>query len=377
VFILPLFLATFLTGCLEAQPALEVIERGSGDFNIETVSDALTKPWGVATLPDGTYFITEIGGTAKLISGDGAKEISGLPDDILVNGQGGLMGVIAAPDFIKTRDIYLSYTYGTKSSNGTALYRARLGKTAQNQTALIGGQVIYRSTPKDTGSHFGGRMVFLPDGTLILTLGDGFSYREEAQNLKNSLGKIVRFDRNGGPVSNNPFESQTDVAPEIYSYGHRNVQGLAYDAETGNLWAHEHGPRGGDELNLIKAGANYGWPIATTGRDYNGARISPHESYEGTEKYIYQWTPSIAKSGLTIYRGDMFPDWQGDALVGALANKSLWRIDLDGTKAVGEERLLGDLNARIRDVKTDRDGALLVLTETENGGSLLRITPKP
>ncbi len=361
--------ALILSACLEAQPAPEVTERPSTDFNIEVVWDRLTKPWAVEPLPNGDYVVTEIGGTAKRITGSGASEISGLPDDILVYGQGGLLDVALWPDYGESGEIFLSYTYGSKEANGTALYRAAL-----DGTTLRNGEVIYKATAKPAGSHYGGKIDFLPDGTLILTLGDGFALREEAQNLDNSLGKIVRLNRDGSPADYNPFPDKG--APEIYSWGHRNVQGLAYDSETGYLWAHEHGPRGGDELNLIKKGANYGWPIATTGRDYNGARISPFESYEGMEPYIYQWTPSIAPSGLTIYRGDMFPEWNGDALVGALANRSLWRIDLDETKVVGEERLLGDLDSRVRDVVTDRDGAVLVLTESDNGGQLLRLTPK-
>ena len=358
-----------LTACLESQPPLKVNERPSTDFKIEVISDQLSKPWGVAALPSGDYFVTEIGGTAKRISGDNHKEITGLPKDILVYGQGGLLGVALGPDYGESGEIFLTYTYGTKEANGTALFRAELDGTRLRQ-----GEVIYKATSKSAGSHYGGRMDFLPDGTLILSLGDGFAYREQAQNLDNSLGKIVRLNRDGSPAAGNPFFD--NAAPEIYSWGHRNVQGLDYDETSGQLWAHEHGPRGGDELNFIKKGANYGWPIATTGRDYNGARISPFETYEGMEPFTYQWTPSIAPSGLTIYRGDMFPDWQGDALVGALVNRSLWRIDLDGTKAVGEERLLGDLNQRVRDVITDRDGAVLVLTESEDGGQLLRLTPK-
>jgi len=361
-----------LTAC-GGDPFADVTDRPSAEFKIDTISEKLVKPWGVAVLPSGGYFVTEIGGTAKIIKGATHADVTGLPDDILVNGQGGLMGVALAPDHIKTKEIYLSYAYGTPKDNGTALYRARL-----EGGSLTGGAVIFKSTAKSAGSHFGGRIVFLPDGTLLLSLGDGFAYREQAQVLDNTLGKIVRLNRDGSPAADNPFKSNERADNRIYSYGHRNVQGLAFDAATGNIWAHEHGPNGGDELNLLKPGANYGWPLATTGKDYNGARISPFEDMEGTEKHVYDWVPkSIAPSGLTIYRGAMFPDWEGDALVGALANKSLWHIDLDGTKAVGATRLLKDLEQRVRDVKVDRDGAVLVLTESGDGGRLLRLTPKP
>ena len=357
--------------CLEPQAPLYVKDTPSSDFQIETVSDSLIKPWGVAALPGGGYLVTEIAGHVKLIQKGKTITVTGLPTDILVEGQGGLMGIVLGPDFETSGELYLSYAYGSKDNNGTAIYKARL-----EGNELIEGSVIFKSgAGKAGGSHFGGRMVFLPDETLVLTLGDGFSYREHAQKLDTHLGKIVRLNSDGSAASGNPFTGD-DEKLEIHSYGHRNVQGLAYDSETGNLWAHEHGPRGGDELNLIKAGANYGWPLATTGTDYNGARITPHTTFEGTEPFVYDWVPSIAPSGLTIYRGDKFPDWNGDALIGALAGKSVWRIDLDGTKAVGETRLLADLDARVRDVKTDRDGALLVLTETKDGGRLIRLLPK-
>jgi len=366
---LTLFFPLMLAACLEAQPLPEIAERSVADFKVETVSDRLAKPWAVAVLPEGDYIVTEIGGTAKRVSNGKLSEISGLPDDILVYGQGGLLGVALGPDFEKSGEIFFSYSYGEKNANGTALYRANLkGNQLEN------GQTIYKATSKAAGSHYGGKIDFLPDGTVLLSLGDGFANREDAQILDNSLGKIVRLNRDGTIPPDNPYQGA--AAPEIYSYGHRNVQGLFFDDVSGDLWAHEHGPRGGDELNLIKKGANYGWPIATTGRDYNGARITPHESRPDMEGYVYQWTPSIAPSGLTIYRGDLFPEWQGDALIGALANQSLWRIDLNGAVAVTEERLLSDLGERIRDVTIDKDGAILILTEVGSGGKLLRILPK-
>ncbi len=372
--------ALMLSACLEPQPAPEITDLSSSDLTVETISDQLKKPWGVATLPDGSYLVTEFEGGLKHIKDGQTREIGGVLDisgfprgSLHVKGQGGLMGIVLAPDFAESREVFLSLSFveKTRLQNSTAVYRGTL-----DGDKLTDGRIIFTSAKKDTWSHFGGRMVFLPDGTLVLTLGDGFTYRESAQNLKSQLGKIVRMDRDGKPVADNPFAGNADANPYVYSYGHRNVQGIAFDSSTGNLWAHEHGPRGGDELNLIKEGANYGWPLATTGTDYNGAKITPHRSYAGTEPFVYDWTPSIAPSGLTIYQGDMFPEWKGDAFVGALVGRSVWRIDLDGTKAKGETRLLADLGARIRDVKTDQDGALLVLTESKDGGQLLRITPK-
>lgn len=365
-----LLLPFILVACIDAQPAPDVNERSSDEFKIEVVSDQLARPWGVATLPDGRYFVTEMAGTAQIIGDDGLVAVSGLPDDILALGQGGLLGVLLAPDFATSGVVFLSYTYGEEQANGTAVYKARL----ENST-LLDGEVIYKGAAKSGGAHFGGRMVILPDGTLVLSLGDGFSYREKAQVLDNSLGKIVRLNSGGSPAKDNPFMNKEDASPEIYSYGHRNVQGLAFDAPTGRLWAHEHGPRGGDELNIISAGNNYGWPLATTGVDYNGASITPYQTYPGTEPPVYDWVPSIAPSGLVIYRGDLFSAWQGDALIGALANQSLWRVDLDGEKVVGVEKLLADVGERIRDVKIDRDGAVLILSETAEGGRLIRLLP--
>jgi len=359
-----------LFACIEAQPKPDVSERPATEFTVELVSDQLAKPWGVVALPDGRYFVTELGGTAKLIDNGEPVDVSGLPEDILVYGQGGLLGVLLARDFATSGELFLSYTYGNPQVNGTAVYKARL-KNAK----LIDGSVIYQSTAKSGGSHYGSRMVNLPDGTLVISLGDGFSYREKAQTLDNSLGKIVRLNTDGSIPDDNPFTNKSGAEPEIYSYGHRNVQGLDFDVTTGQLWAHEHGPRGGDELNVIEKGKNYGWPLATTGIDYNGALISPYKTYAGTESPVYDWVPSIAPSGLAIYRGELFKAWQGDALIGALANRALWRVELDGANVVGVERLLTDLDQRIRDVKVDRDGAVLVLSETEQGGRLIRLMP--
>ena len=234
--------------------------------------------------------------------------------------------------------------------------------------------MLFRSN--DTSSHFGGRMVFLPDGTLVMSLGEGFAYREAAQDKASDLGKIVRINTDGSIPADNPFVGADGVRPEIYSLGHRNPQGLHFDSVSGKLWAHEHGAKGGDELNLIKPGMNYGWPIATTGVDYNGAKITPFQTYKGMENFVKDWVPSIAPSGLTIYRGDMFSEWNGDALVGGLKSRDLRRVDLEDGKFVREYILLKDLNARIRDVRTAPDGSILILTDDSTEGKLLRLTPK-
>ena len=369
--------AGLLTACFEAQPAPDLTQHPSTDFTLTEVVTGLSKPWSAAEMPGGEYLITEIAGKLLLIAGpDRRVEVTGLPSDIFVGGQGGLLDVVLAPDFKTTADVYISYAYGNADANGTAILRAKLrGNTLENPT------IIFRaSPPKTAASHFGGKIVFLPDGTLILTLGDGFAYREDAQKADTHLGKLVRLTRDGGVPQDNPFIGQSkdgrEFKPQIYSLGHRNVQGLAYDAQTDTLWQHEHGPRGGDELNIITAGANYGWPLATKGRDYQGARITPYESFEGTVDPVHSWVPSIAPSGLVIYRGDMFPDWNGDALVGGLASRDLRRVDLENGVSVGEEDLLSDLDGRIRDVRIAKDGAVLVLIEGSDNGKLLRLTPK-
>jgi len=370
------FLATVMMGCLESQPAPEILQQTSSEFTVTTLVDGLAMPWSVAELPEGGFLITEKEGKLIRISGQDKSEVAGLPSDIFSLGQGGLLDVVLAPDFPSSQDVYISYAYGTNDANGTAVLRARLdGNVLENPN------VIFRASPaKKASSHFGGKIVFLPDDTFVLTLGDGFSYREEAQNADSHLGKLVRLMRDGGVPDDNPYIGQEKdgraFKPQIYSIGHRNVQGLAFDAATGDLWEHEHGPRGGDELNLIKPGENYGWPIATKGRDYQGARISPFETYEGMVDPVHSWVPSIAPSGLAIYRGDLFSDWNGDALIGGLAGRDLRRVDLEDGQSVGEISLLSDLNGRIRDVRVAADGAVLILIEEPDNGKLLRLAPK-
>ena len=342
-------------------------------LNVQTIADKLGAPWSVAVLPDGSFLVTERGGQLLRVSRDGSRtEITGLPEDIYVEGQGGLFDIVLAPDYTDTRTVFLSYAQGTKKANRTAIIRGQL-----EDGKFVASKVIFTASPdKDTNAHFGARMVFLADGTLVMTLGEGFAYREAAQDKASLLGKTVRLNQDGSAPGDNPFIGTDGVRPEIYSLGHRNAQGLHFDSVSGKLWAHEHGPKGGDELNLIKAGRNYGWPIATTGIDYNGAKITPFQSYKGMEPFVTDWVPSIAPSGLTIYRGDLFPDWNGDAFVGGLKSHDLRRVDLEDGKFVREEILLADLNARIRDVRTAPDGSILILTDDKTNGKLLRITPK-
>jgi glucose/arabinose dehydrogenase len=361
--------ALMITGCLEAQIAPDLPQIDIETITIETLAEGLSSPWSVAVGESGEYYVTERGGKLYRIAGANRTEITGLPGDIYAEGQAGLFDIKLAPDFTESGKVYLSYAYGTQKSNGTGLVLAKL-----SGDKLTDSRVIFRaSPPKDTNAHFGGRIAFLPDETLVLTTGEGFKYREAAQDLNSHLGKIVRLTMEGGVPEDNP---KLGDKPDVYSYGHRNVQGLAYDAETSTLWAHEHGPRGGDELNIIKPGVNYGWPIATYGIDYNGAKISPYKTYQGMENGVHIWVPSIAPSGLAIYRGDMFPEWEGDALIGGLASRDLRLVGLEDGQSASETVLLKNLESRIRDVRIDKDGAILVLTDDPENGKLLRITPK-
>ena len=366
-----------LTACQESQSAPDLPNRLSTEFKIAEIQSGLNSPWSVAELPDGAFLITEKAGKLLRVSGrDDRVEIEGLPRDIYVSGQGGLLDVVLAPDFKTSAEVYISYAYGNDDANGTALLRGRL-----DGSVLKSSTVIFRaSPPKTAASHFGGKIAFLPDDTLVLTLGDGFAFREDAQKADTHLGKLVRLTRDGGVPQDNPFIRQSkdgrEFKPQIYSIGHRNVQGLAYDAQTNTLWEHEHGPRGGDELNRIVPGANYGWPLATKGRDYQGARISPYETFKGTVDPVHDWVPSIAPSGLVIYRGDLFPNWDGDALIGGLASRDLRRVDLEKGVSVGEESLLADLDGRIRDVRIARDGGVLILIEDSAKGRLIKLLPK-
>jgi glucose/arabinose dehydrogenase len=326
----------------------------------------------MAFLPDGSMLVTERVGRLRLIK-DGAllpQPIAGVPA-VHTGGQAGLFDIILHPNFGQNRVVYLTYAAGTTAANGTQVARARFdGSTLQDL------QVIFKAVPlKGMNNHYGGRMAFLPDGTFALTIGEGFEYREKAQDLSSDLGKIVRLNEDGSVPQDNPFIGRASVRPEIYTLGHRNEQGLAFDAPSGRLYETEHGPRGGDELNIIVAHRNYGWPVITYGRDYSGAYVSPYTQRAGLEQPVLYWTPSIAPSGLAVYRGDKFPAWRGDLFVGALAFRHLRRVHLDERgNVVNQEELLNDLHWRIRDVRVAPDGYLYVCTD-EDDGRVLRLEP--
>jgi glucose/arabinose dehydrogenase len=350
------------------QPA-KVIKTG---YKVTEIAKGLDHPWSMAFLPDGSMLVTERVGRLRLIQGGllRPEPIGGVPA-VHTGSQAGLFDIVLHPTFAQNNIVYLTYAAGTKGANGTQVARARFdGSTLQDL------RVIFKAMPlKDTDNHYGGRMAFLPDGTFVLTIGEGFEYREKAQDLTSDLGKIVRLNDDGSVPPDNPFVGQASARPEIYTWGHRNEQGLVFDEQSGRLYETEHGPRGGDELNIIVARRNYGWPVITYGMDYSGAYVSPYTQRPGLEQPVIYWTPSIAPSGLAMYRGDKFPAWRGDLFVGALAFKHLRRVHMDEREnVVDQEQLLNDLNWRIRDVRAAPDGYLYVCTD-EADGRVLRLEP--
>jgi aldose sugar dehydrogenase len=350
------------------QPA-KVVKTG---YKVTEIAKGLDHPWSMAFLPDGSMLVTERVGRLRMIKGDllQPQAIAGVPA-VHTGSQAGLFDIVLHPDFAKNAVVYLTYAAGTSAANGTQVARARF-----DGNALRDLQVIFKAMPlKDTDNHYGGRMAFLPDGTFALTIGEGFEYREKAQDLTTDLGKIVRLNDDGSVPKDNPFIGQASVRPEIYTWGHRNEQGLLFDEQSGRLYETEHGPRGGDELNIIVAHRNYGWPVITYGMDYSGAYVSPYTQRPGLEQPMIYWTPSIAPSGLAIYRGDKFPAWKGDLFVGALAFQHLRRVHLgEQGNVVAQEELLNDLHWRIRDVRAAPDGYLYVCTDEDNG-RVLRLEP--
>lgn len=341
-------------------------------YRISTVAEGLRQPYGIAFLPDGELLITEKAGYLRRVS-EGvlqAEPVSGVPE-VYPALQGGLLDIALHPRFSDNRWVYLSLSSGSQQANATQVIR---GRYANGQLHNL--KVIYTAQPfKGKEVHFGARMTFLPDETLLVTVGDGFEYREQAQNLQSALGKIVRIDDEGNIPPDNPFIKRDRVKPEIWSYGHRNPQGIVYDASAKTIYAHEHGPMGGDELNQIQPGSNYGWPFATDGLDYSGAYVSPLTSYPGTEPPLVQWTPSLAPSGLGQCRNCQWPEWEGDLFVGMLAGKHVRRIHFQPDGTVKEMALFGELNARIREVNFGPDGALYLLLENSLG-QVLKVEPE-
>ena len=348
-------------------------KSNDGALRVETVAEGLANPWGLAILPDGRMLVTERPGRLRLVSTDGklSAPLAGVPA-VYATGQGGLLDVAIDPQFASNQTIYLSFAESAPNGTaGTAVVRARLRDAGLDEV-----RAIYRQEPKVTGgNHFGSRLVFRNDGTLFVTQGDRFTYRVQAQDLSSDLGKVVRINTDGSVPRDNPFVGKDTGRPEIWSYGHRNVQAAALDPQTGQLWTVEHGAAGGDELNHPEAGKNYGWPVITYGRDYNGQKIGEGVEKQGMEQPVYYWDPVIAPSGMTFYRGDAFVGWKGSILVGGLASQALVRLVLTNGVVAREERYLGELHERIRDVQEGSDGFLYVITDNAKG-RVLRVRPK-
>jgi aldose sugar dehydrogenase len=347
-----------------AAPTGAAAERADDvDYVLTTVADGLELPWGLAFLPDGGLLVTERPGRLRRVAASGAvsEPLDGVPP-VFFRGQGGLLDVALHPDFADNGLVYLSYAHGNAAANATRIARGVLG-----EAGLESVEAIFTVEPsKDTPQHYGGSLAFLGDGTLLLTTGDGFDYREAAQDVNGLLGKTVRIHDDGRIPRDNPF-AEGGGAAALWTYGHRNPQGLTVDPVTGRVYQHEHGPRGGDELNLLRPGRNYGWPMTTHGVDYTGAYVSPFRELPGIEPPLTHWTPSIAPSGLAIYRAAAFPEWQGNLFVGALVDREVRRLVLTDGQVAEEQALFGELGERIRNVKVGLDGHLYLVTDSADG----------
>jgi glucose/arabinose dehydrogenase len=360
------------TSCVIASRSEGVsFTSSAGPLEVKTVASGLVHPWSLAFLPDGRMLVTERPGRIRIVTPDGvlSPPLKGVPKPY-VGGQAGLLDVALDRNFAANRTLYLCYS--ADSGGNAAIARARLKEDA---TALDEVKVIFTQAGPGGHANHGCRIAqSARDGDLYVTLGDHFGPRDEAQNLGVDNGKIVRIAPDGSVPPDNPFVGRNGARPEIWSYGHRNGQGLAFNPATGDLWEIEHGPRGGDEVNIIGKGKNYGWPVIGYGIDYNGAKIHDSTSKPGMEQPIKYWVPSIAPSGMAFYTGTLFRAWQGSLFTGALAGEMLVRLSLDGNTVTGEERLLQNLNERIRDVRQGPDGAMWLLTDSP-AGRILRVSP--
>jgi len=370
-----LALALAVPAAAAAQTEVPPTKSQQASFRVETVAEGLQNPWGLVFLPDGRALVTERPGRLRIVGKDGklSDPVEGVPAVAAV-GQGGLLDVALSPDFAKNRFVFLSFAEPRgPGGSSTSVARGRLVEDG-GKARLEDVKIIFRQEPARAGGfHFGSRLVFARDGNLFITTGER-NLKTPSQDLTNHIGKVLRVTPDGAVPPDNPFLKDKNVRPEIWSYGHRNAQGAALHPQTGKLWVIEHGPRGGDEINVTEAGKNYGWPVIGFGIDYSGARQHESTHKEGMEQPIYQWTPSIAPSGALFYTGDAFPGWKNSLFTGALARTSLVRVELDGEKVVREERLLEQLNIRVRDVRQAPDGTVWLLTDARNG-KILRLVP--
>jgi len=361
-----------------AVAALSLAGAAMADPHVVTVAHGLVNPWGLAGLPDGRFLVTERPGRLRVVGADGklSAPVSGLPP-VAAGGQGGLLDVALDPAFATNRLVYWSYAEpGDGDTNGTAVARGRLEADGPSPR-MSAVQVIFRQQPKVASRlHFGSRLAFAPDGRLFVTLGERFSNKDDAQRLGNHLGKVVRIEADGRVPADNPLVGRSDARPEIWSWGHRNVQGAAIHPATGELWTHEHGPQGGDELNVDLPGRNYGWPVITYGRNYvTGTAIGDGTERADVEPPVTHWVPtSVAPSGMAFVTSDRYPAWKGQLLIGTLRAQVMLRLELDGRHVKHETRMLQAINERIRDVRQAPDGWIYLLTDNADG-RLLRLMP--
>ncbi len=341
-------------------------------YTLETVAEGFAYPWCVEFMPDGRYLLSMRDGELRIVNENGSvgEPITNVPDTY-VAGQGGFFDVVLDPGYEQNDTLYLAFAYGDVKRNATRVVKAQL-----KDNALENVETLFTVSPMKRGPvHYGGKLLFLADGSLLLTSGDGFDFREAAQDTFSQLGKILRMNTDGSAPADNPFANGEQGDPFVWSYGHRSPQGLTWNPDTDNVYMHEHGPMGGDEVNIVKPGANYGWPAITYGLNYSGAYVSPFTEAPGMQQPIKQWTPSIAPSGMVYYRGDKFPAWKGSLFVGALVDQEVRRLTLSGDTVTSEEALFGELGARIRDVRESPNGYLYLLTDSDEG-KLVRVLPK-
>jgi len=349
--------------------------KSSTNYEGKVLTEALKSPWGITSLPDGRLLITEKEGTMRIVTTAGkvSEPITGIPK-VNPSGQGGLLGLRVDPAFDTNRMVYWVFSEPSPTGNVTAVAK---GKLSADEKKIEGATVIYRATPAYNGNlHYGGRILIAKDGNLIISTGERSDKvtRPQAQSLNSGLGKVIRITKDGQPAPGNPFAGQAGVRPELYSYGHRNVQSLAFDPVTGDLWEGEFGPRGGDEINHIQPGKNYGWPTITYGIEYSGEKVGEGiQQKSGLEQPVYYWDPSVSPSGMTFYSSDRIPEWKNNLFVGTLSGMHIVRLVIKNNKVVGEERLLGNEYQRFRDITQGNDGALYAVTDQ---GRLYRIDKK-
>lgn len=368
-------LLTFALVCSAAQAADPTFKTSAGEVRVDTVARGLVHPWSLAFLPDGRMLVTERPGRMRIVTRDGALSppLEGVPK-VFVRAQAGLMDVILAHDFARSHTIFFCYAEAVSGGGRITVARARLADGEAPRLDEVT-PIFHQKGPPSGGLNIGCRMVQAPDGNLFVTLGDHFAPKEDAQTLDNHIGKIVRITPDGKAQSDNPFIGRQGALPEIWAYGLRNAEGLAFNPADGKLWEQEHGPMGGDEINIIAKGANYGWPKVSFGRNYDGTPVGTGKAHmEGVTDPLWHWTPSIAPSGMAFYTGDLFPAWKGSLFNGALKFELVSRLTLKGDRVEREERMFEGLRERIRDVRQGPDGALYLLTDN-SAGRILRLMP--